>query len=169
MPRIDEIDRRTDVVFLLFYFAEQIRGVTKVQKLLFLVEQETEFFAEYRDDIAFNFAPYKMGPFSENVYEELQFLLQLDALEAEALPEAKTLQTPDSDLSHKCFEITPKGEKIATELVEILESEYRSELEALVTEYNEMSLRKLLRYVYTEYPDYATESEIKQDLFEEAE
>lgn len=163
MPPIDEIDRRTDVVFLLFHYADEIRGVTKLQKLLFLVEQETEFFEDYEDDIAFNFAPYKMGPFSEHVYEELEFLLAMDAIESQPLAEQNAIKVL-GDLQEKRFVITGKGSKIAQGLADQLESEYQSELADLVEEYNGRSLKELLRYVYTEYPDYAAESEIIADL-----
>ncbi|MFA9518130.1 DUF4065 domain-containing protein [Halopenitus sp. H-Gu1] len=166
MARIDEIDRRTDVVFILFYFAEEIRGVTKLQKLLFLIEQETEFFEEYKDDVAFNFAPYKMGPFSDEVYSELEFLLQLNAIESKSIqPEASE---PSPSLKDKRFIITPKGEKIAKTLVELLEPSYQVEIEELVEKYNSMYLRDLLRYVYSTYPDYAVESEIQDKIFSEA-
>jgi hypothetical protein len=167
MARIDEIDRRTDVVFILFYFAKRVRGVTKLQKLLFLVEQETEFFEEYEDDVAFNFAPYKMGPFSDEVYSELEFLLQLSAIESEPMDKPAGVGQADSALGNKEFQITSKGEKIAAQLVEVLEPEYAEELEELVAEYNSMELKELLRYVYSEYPDYAVESEIMDDVFSE--
>lgn len=166
MARIDEIDRRTDVVFILFYFAEQIRGVTKLQKLLFLVEQETEFFQEYEDDVAFNFAPYKMGPFSEAVYSELELLIQLSAIECEPL-ESSDFES-ESELGNKEFQITAKGKKIARGLVAQLESEYQKELKSLVEEYNSMSLTELLQYVYSTYPEFAVESEIRDDVFSEA-
>ncbi|RLM41313.1 DUF4065 domain-containing protein [Haloarcula sp. Atlit-47R] len=164
MPPIDEIDRRTDVVFILFYHMESIHGVTKLQKLLFLIEQETNFFEEYRDDIAFNFAPYKMGPFSEAVYEELHFLLQLGAIEATPLNGSSVDGVGDDDLTNKEFTITSKGEKIASQLVEILEPEYRTEIENLVESYGNLSLQELLEVVYTSYPSFARESEIKDEL-----
>lgn len=167
MARIDEIDRRTDVVFILFYFAESICGVTKLQKLLFLIEQETEFFEEYEEDVAFNFAPYKMGPFSDEVYSELEFLLQLSAIEFTPMKSPTKVNQSDSRLRNKEFHITPKGEKIASQLVEVLEPEYEKELEDLVAEYNTMDLKELLRYVYTEYPEYTTKSEIKDEVFSE--
>jgi len=163
MPRIDKIDRRTDVVFLLFLYAEEIAGVTKLQKLLFLIEQETDFFQAYKQDIAFKFAPYKMGPFSEHVYEELEFLLSLGAIESEPLDDSSTDLT-DTDLSEKRFTITRKGEKIASELESQLKPEYQDELRELVREYNSLPLEELLKYVYTEYPDYAAESEILDEL-----
>ncbi|WP_324666074.1 DUF4065 domain-containing protein [Haloarcula sediminis] len=142
---------------------ESIRGVTKLQKLLFLIEQETEFFEEYEEDIAFNFAPYKMGPFSEKVYEELHFLLQMGAIEATPMDDGP-LAGVDDDLSNKEFSITPKGEKIASQLVEILEPEYQTELTEIVESYGDLSLSELLEVVYTSYPAFATESEIKDEL-----
>ena len=168
MARIDEIDRRTDVVFILFYFAERVRGVTKLQKLLFLIEQETEFFEEYSDDVAFNFAPYKMGPFSDEVYSELEFLLQLSAIESEPLEKSSDPNQSDRGLGNSKFYITSKGRKIAAQLVKLLEPEYEDELKELVMEYNSMQLKELLRYVYSEYPDYAVESEIQDEVFSEA-
>jgi hypothetical protein len=163
MGQIDTVDRRTDVVFLLFNYGEEVAGVTKLQKLLFLVEEESAFFEAYRDDVGFKFAPYKMGPFSEHVYEELQFLLTLDAIETTPLPDAPTGIERD-DLSGQRFTITPKGRKIATELESQLEPKFRYELTVLVEEYNDYSLTELLEYVYSEYPEYAAESEIIDQL-----
>lgn len=162
MSRIDKIDRRTDVVFLLFHHANTIVGVTKVQKLLFLIENETAFFEAYKDSIAFNFAPYRMGPFSEHVYEELEFMLSLSAIESESINTSN--RTNDSNLGQKRYTITPKGEKIATQLSELLEPEYNMEIADLVADYNELPLHELLEYVYQEYPGYAAESEIKSEL-----
>ena len=163
MPPIDEIDRRTDVVFLLFHHAKEIDGVTKVQKLLFLVEQETEFFQEYEEDVAFNFAPYKMGPFSKNVYTELEFLLSMGAISSHPMDDPKISMT-DSELGQKTFQITSKGEKIAAQLSNQLEPEYDDELRDLVETYNEQPLRELLQYVYRTYPEFAAESEILTEL-----
>lgn len=163
MSRIDEIDRRTDVVFVLFHYADEIEGVTKLQKLLFLIEQETEFFTEYESRVAFEFAPYKMGPFSEHVYEEVEFLLSLNAIQAEELPGANNGST-GSELTEKRFTLTGKGEKIAHEVVRQLAPRYRDELEQLVGRYNALSTTELIEYVYDEYPEYAAESEIIDEL-----
>lgn len=164
MPRIDQIDRRTDVVFILFHHAESIHGVTKLQKLLFLIEEETEFFEEYKDDFAFEFNAHKMGPFSEHVYEEVRFLQQLNAIETEPMEDGREGK---DNLTNKIFHITPKGEKIASELANQLEPEHNEELAELVETYNDMELRELLHYVYTEYPSFTTESEIKDEILTE--
>ena len=165
MPRIDQIDRRTDVVFILFHHGESIHGITKLQKLLFLIEEETEFFEEYKDDLAFEFNAHKMGPFSKHVYEEIRFLQQLNAIETESMGGENE---GENDLTNKIFHITSKGEKIASELANQLEPEHDNELAELVENYNEMDLRELLNYVYTEYPSFTTESEIKDEILNEA-
>lgn len=159
MGRINTIDRRADVVFLLLHYTEGIRGITKLQKLLFLIEQETEFFKAYGDVVAFEFAPYKMGPFSEHVYEEVEFLIALNALTTKPL-ETTPICSTESELTGKAFSLTPKGQKIAAELATQLEPRYQTELEEFASEYNERSLRDLLQYVYATYPAYATKSEI---------
>lgn len=163
MPRIDRIDRRTDVVFILFHHAGLIRGITKLQKLLFLVEEETEFYEEYGEELKFEFYAHKMGPFSEYVYEEIRFLKQLNAIEIEPIEE----DGDKADLTNKVFRLTTKGEKIAAELANQLEPKYDKELASLVKEYNSMELQELLLYVYTEFPSFTTESEIKDEIFAE--
>lgn len=163
MPRIDQIDRRTDVVFILFHYAGSIHGITKLQKLLFLVENETQFFEDHGNKLAFEFTAHKMGPFSKHVYEEIRFLQQLRAIETESMEE----EPGDESLANKIFHITPKGEKIASELCNQLNSEHDEELKALIKKYNPMELRELLRYIYTEYPNFTTESEIMDEVFPE--
>ncbi|QOS10421.1 uncharacterized protein HfgLR_01340 [Haloferax gibbonsii] len=165
MPRIDQIDRRTDVVFILFHHAESIHGITKLQKLLFLIEEETAFFEEYKDDLAFEFDAHKMGPFSKHVYEEIRFLQQLNAIKTEPM---ENESEGEDQLTNKIFHITPKGKKIASELASQLEPRYNEELAEVVENYNDMELRELLHYVYTEYPSFATESEIKDEILTEA-
>src|SRR3989344_6285597 len=72
MPSILE---KSDMILLLLYgrgakghFSEPIQGITRLMKLLFLLEKE----AGIND--GFSFVPYKMGPFSSEVYPELEFL-----------------------------------------------------------------------------------------------
>lgn len=100
----------------MFYFAEQVRGATKLQKPLFLIEQETEFFEEYEDNVAFEFAPYHRGPSSDKVYSKFEFLLQLSAIEPGPMKELAGTNILDSALGSKTFRITPNGEKITEQL-----------------------------------------------------
>lgn len=173
MAKIDEIDRPTDAAILLFHLAGEVDGITKIQKLLYLIEEETSFGQKYEDEISFNFRPYKMGPFSPEVYEEVEFLLNIDAIEKlegeSTASENWEISRYDEEegsegLSGKRFRITEKGRKIGEELANKLSIEEIDELKDKLNEYNDLTLTQLLEYVYTEYPKMTVESEIKNQV-----
>src|SRR6266436_4111154 len=78
-----QIDRE-DVILLLLDATERllgknsIGGITRLQKLLFLLEKETDFegIVEF-----FPFEPYNFGPFSKKVDEAVEFLEGCDLIE----------------------------------------------------------------------------------------
>lgn len=175
MPLIDKIDRTTDVVILAFYYAQEIEGVTKVQKILYLIEKETDFWEKYKDKISedLDFKAYDMGPFSEDVYDELELLLNIDVIEKEDMNigasdmyERKQYVPEEGSkgLSNKVFKLTAKGEKIGQALEELLDEKHAEELESKIREYNRMSLNTLLEYVYTNYPAATENSKIKDEV-----
>lgn len=166
MTKVDEIDREEDLAFLLFYYANDVEGITKLQKLLFLLEEETEFTDIY-EDISFEFEPYKYGPFSERVYDALEFLIAIGAVEAvegDGDFDAIRDSADQGPYAGKRFILTEKGVKISHELNEVLEEETKQEMEAVVAEYNDLSLDDLLEYVYNQYNKYTKESEIKDEM-----
>lgn len=165
MARIDTIDREADLAFLLFHLAGDVDGMTRLQKLLFLIEKESEFNDIYKE-ISFDFEPYKYGPFSEQVYDEVGFLLNLGALEAvEPDYEMENIDADEEDeLRGKRFKLTEKGEKICAELGETLKDETERDMQEVVDEYSTMTNDELLEYVYKQYPDYTVESKIKEKI-----
>ena len=173
MAKIDNIDRPTDAAFLLFHYAEEIKGITKVQKLLFLVENETRFGSKYSEDISFHFKPYKMGPFSAEVYSQVELLLSMNAIEAEDAQgspsegyEMKEWEpkSGSESLSHKKFITTRKGHRIGEALEEVIDKKTKNDLKKTVREYNSMPLRQLLEYVYKNYESMTEKSEIKEEV-----
>src|SRR4051812_591984 len=54
-------------------------GITRLEKLLFLVEQETDLDKEV--DETFSFEPYHYGPYSKEVYAAVDFLKALRLLD----------------------------------------------------------------------------------------
>lgn len=165
MTKIDIIDRETDLALLMFYFAGDVEGITRVQKLLFLLEEESELGEEY-NSISFDFDSYKYGPFSEQVYDEVELLLNMNAIEAvESDKDFDWVREEnDNEFAGKKFKLTEKGQKMCRELSEIAGKENSQDLEALMNEYNTLSLKELLGYVYEQYPEYTTESEIKAEI-----
>lgn len=160
MPPIDQIDRKTDTMLLLFSFVPRIRGVTRVQKLLFLLNEETKYAEVYGAPVLFEFEPYDMGPFAVEVYEELEFLEEINAI---------TIDGPDrgnnSDKAPQVFTLTGKGEKIANQLQGVLDPDVSEDLGEFVNEYADRDLENLLRYVYGEYPQMAEQSKIVEELY----
>jgi len=53
-------------------------GITRLEKLLFLVEKETDLAAEV--DETFPFEPYHYGPYSQQVYDAVDMLESLQLL-----------------------------------------------------------------------------------------
>ncbi|GAB3676784.1 type II toxin-antitoxin system antitoxin SocA domain-containing protein [Halopiger thermotolerans] len=168
MTKIDTIDRETDLVFLSFYEAGDVDGLTKIQKLLFLLEQESELAEEY-PDLSFDFEAYDYGPFSEQVYDEIELLVNMGALEPVS-PDYDISDYVDSDNSNefagKRFRLTEKGQKISRELSEIVDEETSQDLSDMMEHYNEMSTDEILEYVYEQYPEYARNSKIKEEVLD---
>ena len=165
MPKIDEINEETDLAFLLCHYADEVDGITRLQKLLFLLQEETEF-TELYENVEIEFKPYKYGPFSEQVYDELELLINMGAIEEVEADDADRVRTSTDSRSHanKRFLVTERGETIAEDVNRALDSDVQEEFEQVVEEYLDMELEDLLRYVYSQYPDYTTESEIKEDI-----
>jgi len=168
MARIDTIDRETDIAFLLFYSVNDLEGLTRLQKLLFLIEEESELSEEF-SDLSFDFEAYKFGPFSEQVYDEIELLVNMGAVKV-VDPDYDVneyLENPNgSEFAGKKLVLTKKGEKIAEELCEVLDDSLEKDLEDLVSKYGSMSSDDLLEYVYRQYPEYTENSEIKEEVLE---
>lgn len=58
-------------------FPTSIEGITRLEKLIFLLKEEKGFLKEKTDEDNFNFIPFKMGPWSSEVYDEVDFLESL--------------------------------------------------------------------------------------------
>jgi hypothetical protein len=54
---------------------EGLGGITRIQKLIYLLETEENIMPE--GDV-FKFVPYKAGPYSPRIYDDLEFLENLD-------------------------------------------------------------------------------------------
>lgn len=115
---------------------------TMLVKLAFLLRHETTV----ADQRAFyDFVPYRFGPFSFNLYRELN-LLRRDGYVA---PEQQTV------------ELVPAIRHLTSEKIAELPLSTRRATAAILSRYGELSLDSLLRDVYQRYPWYASRSELK--------
>jgi uncharacterized protein YwgA len=185
------IDRRNLILLLLGVGAggevsEGLGGITRLQKLLFLLEQEEKLTPTAN---GFAFTAYKAGPYSSKVYDDLEFLENLGLVQSEVTaettePEAAEvdllefdqLMGPEDGLSHddmpaadayeeRKYLITAKGrEKIEQVLDSGTYQPVVDGIRKIKSKYGNHSLNDLLYYVYTKYPEMTVESEIKDKV-----
>lgn len=165
--------------------AEGIGGITRLQKLLFLLDKEEHVSPAGE---GFVFQPYKAGPYSPKLYDDLEFLENLDLISKRVAGEGTEAEAAEIELTFEDFiepeiepddfggptadeygeyrySLTPKGVKKVKEL--LAKNEYRSVAESVSRvkgRYGRYALQDLLYYVYTQYPNYTTESEIKEQV-----
>lgn len=165
------IDKRPDFLLLLLRAAGEIRGVTRVFKLLFLLGKEGDaarFVRDYYTHVA-----YSYGPFEDNIYKDLEALERRGLIEAEKPPnprlgwrgEVHAGVRPTS--VEAVYTLTKQGKKIADALAKGAEMQDPTILEnvrRISGQYGRMPLKKLLAYVYRKYPEFATKSVIRDEV-----
>ena len=182
MPNdVVSVENGTDVILTLLYAGgsrkkknEEIVGNTRLDKLVFLAEQETSLKSRLRD---VSFEPYNFGPYSAQVFDSIQALIDAGLVKAETremeayLDEADRYQLeeqagegPDTSRSTRIYSLTTEGEQVGAALFDSLGEDERKELVSLKERFNTISLKRLLQYVYHQYPSFTTESVIKDTI-----
>ncbi len=164
---------------------EGIGGITRLQKLLFLLEHEEHVTPAGE---GFTFEPYKAGPYSSKLYDDLEFLENLgligrqvaaegteeeaseidftfeDLIEPEREKDDPSGPAPDAYEEHR-FYLTEAGvQKIQQLLADEAYKPLVDSISRIKSRYGQYSLNDLLYHVYTKYPDMTTESEIKEQV-----
>lgn len=183
---MDQIGRR-DLLLLLLGLgstgdvSDEVGGITRLQKYLYLLEKEEQLVPAGE---GFEFTPYKAGPYSSRLYDDLEFLENLglisrkvsaEATEEEASevelafqdliePDHLERNKPEADaLEEYKFRPTPEGiQKIRSLLESGRYEPVADKIKRIKSKYGRYSLSDLLYHVYTKYPEMTTESEIKE-------
>lgn len=161
MPRIDQIDRQTDTLLLVCSCASTICGTARLQQLLFLLNHETRYAERHDESVLFTFEPDTMGPFSGEIYEELDLLRELDAIEVTT---HTTCSDSDCSSVSRDFSLTANGETIVAPFRNMLAAEVATDLAQFVQRYARMDLNQLLQYVASHYPDMVAPVERRDGL-----
>jgi len=122
-----------------------IRGKTKLQKLLFLVQNELKnrgFKAKYA------FRPYLYGPYSRELYTDIEWLRMNELIEVRT--------TFDDDIGLMTdFAITEKGRR---KLSSLMDSQIYGNIDeiinSIVSKYGEMDVAQLVEFVHKRFVDY---------------
>ncbi|CCE76642.1 hypothetical protein [Clavibacter nebraskensis] len=150
----------------------EIQGVTRLEKLIFLIERETNS-KDWLDEDA-KFEPYNFGPFSQRVYQAV------DTLSAAGLVTDSALLSQDESDSwekrhgiddvatnsyvSRDFKLTERGWKYFDALSKELPQNAIRELEEFKSRFASIPLRQLVRYVYQRYDSFTTKSVIREDI-----
>lgn len=158
-----------------------VSGITRLQKFLFLLDREENV---RPGDADFNFEPYKAGPYSPTLYDDLELLENLGLIHSEGGAESTITESTDinrlsfedlmggfdelnvgpmkaDSFEERRFTLTDKGRARIEKL--LASSDHGPAVDGirrLKSKYSQYSLRDLLRHVYRKFPDMTTESEI---------
>src|SRR6056297_2825429 len=96
----------------------RLQGVTKLEKLMFLLDQETAFAELMKEDM--QFTPHNFGPFSSKIYQMVDVLAAAGLVEDSARVTKNTEDSWESSeligrsvdpYATRDFYLTPRGEK----------------------------------------------------------
>ena len=170
---------RRDITLLLL-MGGPVEGITRMQKYLFLsLAQEKGEMVGVAD--VEGFEPYRFGPYSSELYDDLEMLENLGLITSQPVGELSEPETEEVALSfeylmgddeqdgalaeqeEKRYELTEGGLKFVQELVRPTEDQVEG-IRRVKSKFAHYSLRALLRYVYRKYPEWTKESEIAEEI-----
>lgn len=150
-----------------------LEGVTRLEKLIFLLERETpvrDWMTEKAD-----FRSWRFGPFSAKVYEAADTLAAAGLIKDSASNasndedrwESLNALVDEEELdpyTTRTFELTDRGKQYYEALLKELPPEAPRILARFKENFARLPLRQLVRYVYQRYPQFTDRSEIKDEI-----
>lgn len=137
------------LVILKFFEKDEIQGLTKIQKLFFLMQ-------EHIGKHMYVFRKGKYGPFSEELYDDIRKLEGSGFI-------VKNFKEQDIEVGGlkvtdnvEVYELTEKG-KASLENEEQIDRILEEKIDELVSEYKNKSIIRILKDVQREYSEYFDE------------
>jgi uncharacterized protein len=150
----------------------RIDGITRLEKLLFLLEKETDAAGWMKEEAGFR--PDKFGPFSAKAYQEIENLTTYGLISEPATLsespedawESENIigEEPTDPYATRNFELTDKGRRYYDALLTELPPEAETTVGELKRRFGAIPLRRLIRYVYQRHPDFTGKSTIREEI-----
>ena len=153
--------------------AEEIRGITRLEKLVFLAVEEGGFGSRTPD---LRYQAYDFGPYSKEVVDYVAALEGLGLVKArevkfESFKEVvdRVMATGEFPTEEKAgtveiYELTEKGRQVGRRVFDRLTQEEQRRVAGLKRRYNRMDLSSLLNHVYRNYPEMTKKSKILDEI-----
>jgi hypothetical protein len=148
---------------------EPVLGITRLQKLLFLLWKEGNFYKSVPD--LYNFKAYDFGPCMDDLYDDLEFTESIELVSVDESAEASEFDNGDEAAflrsfglrmpkpkNRRDYSLTGSGIEAATDLFCELSPQDVQAVEKIKRRFNGMPFFDLLRYVYNKYPKFAERS-----------
>lgn len=170
---------KEDLLLMMIYAGEgekkEIKGITRLMKLIFLLNKAI-------DDSDFNFEPYKMGPYSRDVYATIEFFNSIPSADEpiivvensggkkiNSIEVAKYFKDIDSVSesinANASYVLSDIGIKVAKKVWNDADADLKDKVTKIRKNFGDLPLQKLLKYVYDEYPEMTIRSEIKDYVY----
>ena len=143
------IDRQLLPLALLRASEEQnIRGRTRLQKMVFLIQQQFGDTDELPGE--YSYIPYDYGPFAKKLYDDLDFLEERGVI-------TENRVTMDDKVVYY-YSLGQNADEYLNNWSSDEVDRVLDMAEHIKDQFNEVPLPSLLDYVYSEYPEYAENS-----------
>jgi uncharacterized protein YwgA len=142
------------IYVLLMLYADNgaaVKGKLRLEKLMFLLDQMIRSKRLHIADRPYDFRAYSYGPFSEEVYDDVELLKDLGLV---------TISGPEEDPT---YQITDKGKKLVEKMIQqgVLPGSLLNEINSLKKRWNQANLYSLLKYIYENYKEFTQKSLIR--------
>jgi uncharacterized protein len=150
----------------------RIEGITRLEKLIFLLENETDL-QELLDETA-GFEAHNFGPFSSKIYQAVDTLTAAGLVEDSAELASSSEDSWESEevvgtrpadpYATRNFTLTERGRRYYEALVNELPQSTQKMLTDFKARFGALPLRQLIRYVYKKYPAFTHKSVIRNEI-----
>ncbi len=180
-----------DVLIVLLYsegptsqIAEPIEGITRLDKIMYLLSQTPEFGKII--DKGYHFEADNFGPFAPELFDDIEALKQeniisvvskratknkIETIDEEYVEKGASDKAADKEVvpswksySVERYELTDEGMKVGAKLYSCLTEKQKTELKRIKRVFAEMNLGALLHYVYTKFPELTGKSKIRDKV-----
>lgn len=181
-----------DFLLLLLFLnnKEPILGAIRLEKMMFLFNMEIAPLLKEKgleSDKLPDFFAYNYGPFSKDVYEQVElfkgikFIQVIDLKATEELVEVDDLEEMSfvDEMKNKGYELKTDGtfykysllktgeNYVVENILPSISTEQKALLEAFKKKITSLYPKQLLKYVYSKYPSYTTKSLIKNEVLDD--